>query len=214
MLLVGLTGNIGSGTSAVARMLVDRGATLVDADVLAREAVRVGTPAYAAIVRRWGDAVLEPDGVLSRPALRERVFSDPIELEALNAIVHPEVGRLRDVRVAEARERGARMVVCDIPLLFERNLADEFDVVILVDAPRPVRLERLVRDRALRPTEAMEMIAAQMPAELKRARADFVIDNVGTLVQLERKVDAVWREVGQLAEAKAAQDAENGAGVS
>jgi dephospho-CoA kinase len=214
MLLVALTGNIGSGKSTVARMLVDRGATLVDADVLAREAVRVGTPAYDAIVRRWGGVVLEPDGVLSRSALRERVFGDPIELEALNAIVHPEVGRLRDERVAEARDRGARMVVCDIPLLFERNLADEFDVVILVDAPRPVRLERLVRDRALRPTEAMEMIAAQMPAELKRARADFVIDNVGTFVELERKVDAVWREVGQLAEARAADEAENGAGVS
>jgi dephospho-CoA kinase len=214
MLLVALTGNIGSGKSTVARMLVDRGATLVDADVLAREAVRVGTPAYHAIVRRWGRAVLEPDGVLDRSALRERVFGDPIELEALNAIVHPEVGRLRDERVAAARLRGARMVVCDIPLLFERNLADEFDVVILVDAPRPVRLERLVRDRTLRPTEAMEMIAAQMPAELKRARADFVIDNVGTFVELERKVDAVWREVGQLAEARAAEDAENGAGVS
>jgi dephospho-CoA kinase len=202
MLLVGLTGNIGSGKSTVARMLVDRGATLVDADVLAREAVRVGTPAYQAIVDRWGRAVLEPDGVLDRGALRERVFGDPTELEALNRIVHPEVGRLRDERVAAARARGVRMVVCDIPLLFERNLADDFDLVILVDAPRPVRLERLVRDRGLRPTEAMEMIAAQMPAELKRARADFVIDNVGTVLDLQREVDRVWREVGQVAEAK------------
>ena len=202
-MLVALTGNIASGKSTVARMLVEWGATLVDADVLAREAVRVGTPAYRAIADRWGKAVLAPDGVLDRAALRERVFGHPDELEALNDIVHPEVGRLRDERVAEARERGARVVVCDIPLLFERNLADEFDVVILVDAPRPLRLERLVRDRALRPTEAMEMIAAQMPAELKRARADFVIDNVGSLHELEREVDRVWREVGQLAEAKA-----------
>jgi dephospho-CoA kinase len=203
MLIVGLTGNIGSGKSTIARMLVDRGATLVDADVLAREAVQIGTPAYHAIVDRWGKAVLEPDGVLDRSALRERVFGDPNELEALNVIVHPEVARLRGERVAAARARGARMVVCDIPLLFERNLVDEFDLVLLVDAPRPVRLERLVRDRGLRPTEAMEMIAAQMPAELKRARADFVIDNVGSLHELEREVDRVWREVGQLAEAKA-----------
>ena len=203
MMLVALTGNIASGKSTVARMLAARGATLVDADVLAREAVRVGTPAYDAIVDRWGADVLAPDGVLDRAALRERVFADPDELEALNAIVHPEVGRLRDERVAEARARGARVVVCDIPLLFERNLADDFDVVILVDAPRPVRLERLVRDRSLRETEAMAMIAAQMPAELKRARADFVIDNVGTTYELEREVDRVWREVGQLAETKA-----------
>jgi dephospho-CoA kinase len=203
MMLVALTGNIGSGKSTVARMLVEWGATLVDADVLAREAVRVGTPAYEAIVGRWGRSVLEPDGVLDRAALRERVFGDPDDLEALNDIVHPEVARLRDERVAEARERGARVVVCDIPLLFERNLADEFDLVILVDAPRPVRLERLVRDRGLRPTEAMEMIAAQMPAELKRARADFVIDNDGTTAELRHAVDRVWREVGQLAETKA-----------
>ena len=202
MLLIGLTGNIASGKSTVARMLVARGASLVDADLLAREAVRVGTPAYDAIVRRWGMDVLAPDGVLDRPALRERVFAEPSELEALNAIVHPEVGRLREERVAEARSRGERMVVCDIPLLFERNLAGDFDYVILVDAPRPVRLERLVRDRGLRETDAMAMIAAQMPAELKRARADFVIDNVGTVADLERKVDAVWAELGQLAEAK------------
>ena len=203
MMLVALTGNIASGKSTVARMLAARGATLVDADVLAREVVRAGTPAYDAIVERWGADVLAPDGVLDRAALRARVFADPDELEALNAIVHPEVGRLRDERVAEARARGARVVVCDIPLLFERNLADDFDVVILVDAPRPLRLERLVRDRALRATEAMAMIAAQMPAELKRARADFVIDNVGTTYELEREVDRVWREVGQLAESRA-----------
>ena len=205
MLLVALTGNIASGKSTVARMLVARGAILVDADVLAREAVRIGTPAYRAIVERWGADVLSPDGVLDRSALRERVFADPDELEALNAIVHPEVGRLRDVRLAEAHARGARMVVCDIPLLFERNLADDFDVVILVDAARPLRLERLVRDRALRETDAMAMIAAQMPAELKRARADFVIDNDGTVAELEPKVDAVWREVEQLAEARATE---------
>jgi dephospho-CoA kinase len=203
MLLIGLTGNIASGKSTVARMLVARGAALVDADELAREVVRVGTPAYDAIVRRWGDDVLSPDGVLDRPALRERVFAEPLELEALNAIVHPEVGRLRDERLAELRARGERVVVCDIPLLFERNLADEFDHVILVDAPRPLRLERLVRDRGLRETDAMAMIAAQMPAELKRARADFIIDNLGTVAELERKVDTVWAELGQLAEVKA-----------
>ncbi|MGZ8413325.1 MAG: dephospho-CoA kinase, partial [Gemmatirosa sp.] len=145
MLLVGLTGNIASGKSTVARRLVTHGAALVDADLLAREAVRPGTPALARIVARWGDAVLAPDGVLDRGVLRARVFADPHELEALNAIVHPEVGRLRDAAVDAARARGEPIVVSDIPLLFERDLAGEFDVIVLVDAPRTVRLERLVR---------------------------------------------------------------------
>ena len=193
MLLVALTGNIASGKSTVAKLLVARGATLIDADVLARRAVRVGTRGYDAIVRRWGSGVLAPDGVLDRAALRRRVFGQPEELHELNAIVHPEVARMRDELVAEARARGDRVVVCDIPLLFEANLADGFDRILLVDAPRPVRLERLVRDRGLRETEAMQMIAQQMPADLKRARADFVIDNDGTRESLEHRVDEVWR---------------------
>lgn len=207
MLLVGLTGNIASGKSTVARRLVAHGATLVDADRLAREAVRPGTPALARIVERWGDGVLAPDGVLDRGVLRARVFADPHELEALNAIVHPEVGRLRDAAVAAARARGEAIVVCDIPLLFERDLAGEFDVIVLVDAPRTVRLERLVHDRGLREPEAMDMIAAQMPAELKRARADYVIDNVGTLAELEARVDGVWAALRERASAHAASHA-------
>ncbi len=192
MLLVGLTGNIAAGKSTVARLLAERGATLVDADLLAREAVRPGTPALDAIIARWGDAVLSPDGVLDRPALRARVFDDPAELEALNAIVHPEVGRLRDRALDAARARGDRVVVCDVPLLFERDLAGDFDVVVLVDAPRDLRLERLVHDRGLREPEAMAMIAAQMPAELKRARADHVVENAGTRAALVAQVDQVW----------------------
>ena len=206
MLLVALTGNIASGKSSVARMLVDHGATLIDADVLAREAVRNGTPGYDAIVRRWGNEVLSPDGALDRGALRRRVFDRPDELRELNAIVHPEVERMRARLVAEARARGDRVVVCDIPLLFEANLVDGFDRVILVDAPRPVRLERLVRDRGLRETEAMAMIAQQMPADLKRARADFVIDNDGTRDELARQVDDVWRALDDEVRARAHAD--------
>jgi dephospho-CoA kinase len=192
MLLVGLTGNIASGKSTVAQMLSERGATIIDADVLARRAVEIGTPGYQSIVDRWGDAVLGPDGRLDRTALRQIVFSNPEELEQLNAIVHPEVERLRDRLVAEALERGDRIVVCDIPLLFERHLGENFDRIILVDAPRPLRLERLVKDRGLREPEAMNMITSQMPAELKRARADIVIDNDGTLSKLEQDVAAAW----------------------
>ena len=192
MLLVALTGNIASGKSMVARLLVEHGATLIDADVLARDAVRNGSPGYDAIVERWGNAVLQPDGTLDRGALRRRVFERPDELHELNAIVHPEVERKRADLVAEARARGDRVVVCDIPLLFENNLVDGFDRIILVDAPRPIRLERLVRDRGLHETEAMAMIAQQMPADLKRARADFVIDNDGTRQALAKRVNEVW----------------------
>jgi dephospho-CoA kinase len=192
MLLVGLTGNIASGKSTVSQMLSERGATIIDADLLARQAVEPGTQGYERIVERWGDSVLAPDGHLDRAALRSIVFSNPEELERLNAIVHPAVEQMRDRLVGEALERGDRIVVCDIPLLFERHLGENFDRIILVDAPRPLRLERLVRDRGLRETEAMEMITAQMPAELKRARADIVIDNDGTLAHLEQQVAAAW----------------------
>ena len=192
MLVVGLTGNIASGKSTVAQMFEERGATIIDADRLAREAVEVGTPAFDAIVARWGRGILAPDGTLDRALLRQIVFDQPEELEALNAIVHPEVGRLRDAEIAAARTRGDRICVCDIPLLFERHLAEQFDRIVLVDAPRPVRLERLIRDRGLTHTEAMKMIAAQMPAELKRARADYVIDNDGSMSELVRRVDEVW----------------------
>jgi dephospho-CoA kinase len=202
MLLVGLTGNIGSGKSTVAEMFSERGATIIDADVLARRAVEVGTSAHGKIVARWGPAVLAPDGRLDRGALRRVVFADQQELEELNAIVHPEVERLRQRLVAEARKRGDRLVVCDIPLLFERHMTDLFDRIILVDAQRPLRLERLVSDRSLRQTEAMEMIAAQMPAELKRARADIIIENDGTFGQLERRVHDVWTALLEEADAR------------
>jgi dephospho-CoA kinase len=192
MLLVGLTGNIAAGKSTVAQLLSERGATIIDADILARRAVERGTAAYDKIVQQWGSTVLGPDKQLDRAALRRIVFSDHDELEKLNGFVHPEVERQRNVLVEEARDRGDRVVICDIPLLFEARLVDRFDKVVLVDATRPRRLERLVHERQLNETEAMKMIAAQMPAELKRARADFIIDNDGTIAELEKRVREVW----------------------
>ncbi len=207
MLLVGLTGNIASGKSTVARMLAERGATIIDADQLARQAVEPGTPALDAISARWGSDVLGPTGELDRAALRGVVFNDPEQLDALNGIVHPDVERRREAAVAAARERGDRIVVCDIPLLFEKKMVDRFDLVTLVDAPRPLRLERVVGERGVPTDEAMAMIAAQMPSELKRARADFVINNAGSLDELARQVDAVWTSL------QAAADAHDAAGV-
>ena len=192
MRVIGLTGNIASGKSLVSDMLAQRGAKIVDADVLSREAVTPGTPALDAIVSRWGPSVLSPEGTLDRAALRSIVFRDRSDLDALNEIVHPEVMRLRQAAVEAARANGDRVVVCVVPLLFERHLVDDFDSIVLVDAPRPLRLERIVRDRGLEEADAMDMIAAQMPAELKRARADWVIENAGSIEQLEGEVDRLW----------------------
>ena len=195
MRLIGLTGNIASGKSSVADMFAERGATIIDADILARDAVLKGSPALQEIVARWGPEILDSDGNLDRAALRHRVFQNQADLDALNAIVHPEVQRRRSQEVAAARARGDKVVVCVSPLLFERHLADDFDTIVLVDAPRSVRLDRIVRDRGIDEAEAMKMIASQMPADLKRARADYVIENAGTREELEIEVDRVWQEI-------------------
>jgi dephospho-CoA kinase len=197
MRLIALTGNIASGKSTVASMLAERGATIIDADILARDAVRAGSPALGRITERWGDGVLGKDGSLDRDALRAIVFDSQTELDALNEIVHPEVQRLRKVEADAAQKSGARVVVSVIPLLFERHLADEFDTIILVDAPRSLRLERIVRDRGLDEAEAMKMIAAQMPADLKRARANYVIENDGSLDSVREQVDRLWDELSR-----------------
>lgn len=192
---IGLTGNIASGKSVVAEMLARKGATIIDADELSRAAVVPGSPALDAIIGRWGKSILTAEGTLDRAALRKTVFHDRSELDALNEIVHPEVRRLRIAEIEAARTRGDRVVVSVIPLLFERHLAEDFDSIVLVDAPRDVRLERIVRDRGIEEAEAMDMIASQMPAELKRARADWVIENDGSIEDLEGEVDRLWGDI-------------------
>lgn len=200
MLSVALTGNIASGKSAVASLLAAHGATILDADVMAREVVEPGTPGFEAVVEQFGDQVVLPDGTLDRPALRRIVFADPARRSALNAIVHPAVGRLRDVRLAEARARGDRIVISDIPLLFEVGLEHSFDGTIVVDAPEAVRLERLARDRGLPEEEARRIMAAQLPSERKRAAATWVIDNDGSRAQLASRTASLWQSL--LAEAE------------
>ncbi len=195
MRIVGLTGNIAAGKSAVAARLAELGALIIDADILAREAVEPGRPALAAIVGRWGNDVLRPDGSLDRAALRRIVFSDPAERAALDAIVHPAVDRLRIAAIETARRRGETLVICDIPLLFEAGLEHTVGIVVLVDAPVELRRARLINDRTLPPEEADAMIAAQMPSAEKRARADQIIDNDGTLEQLDERVAALWQSL-------------------
>jgi dephospho-CoA kinase len=186
-----LTGNIASGKSTVAALLAGHGATIIDADLLAREAVAPGSPGLAAVVAHFGPAVLQPNGTLDRAALREQVFADPAARDALNAIVHPDVRRRRDVAVQAALARGDQVIISDIPLLFEVGLEQQFDGVILVDAAPAVRLARLVRDRGLSAEEAQRMIDAQWPSERKRAGASWIIDNDGPREALAAQVAAV-----------------------
>jgi dephospho-CoA kinase len=189
MLVVGLTGNIASGKSSVARLLTARGVPLIDADLLARAAVAPGTP------RAVSRTMLAPDGTLDRSALRAVVFHDASERAALDAIVHPAVGEGRNARLAELEAGGAPIVVCDIPLLFETGLDADCDLIILVDAPEPERLARLMRDRHLAEPDARAMIAAQLPAAGKRPFADYVIENSGTPDELARRVHEVWSAI-------------------
>lgn len=199
MRIVGLTGNIAAGKSAVAARLAAHGVPVVDADRLAREAVAPGSPALAAIVARWGPSVRLPDGTLDRGALRRIVFADPTERRALDAIVHPEVARLRDAALAAHRAHGERLVVCDIPLLFEAGLEDTVDHIVLVDAPAVLRRERLLRDRGRAPEDADAMIAAQRPSAEKRGRSQDIIDNTGTRAELDAAVDALHERLLALA---------------
>lgn len=187
-----LTGNIAAGKSAVAALLAAKGATIIDADQLARDAVAPGTEGFEAVVEQFGPTVLASDGTLDRAALRARVFADPIAREALNSIVHPRVRALRDAAVAAAHARGDRLIISDIPLLFEVGLDQAFDAILLVDAPEPIRRDRLVQDRALTPAVAQAMIDAQWPSATKRARAHWIIDNDGTPEALRAKVAALW----------------------
>ncbi|MGD8276719.1 MAG: dephospho-CoA kinase [Gemmatimonadota bacterium] len=195
MYRVALTGNIASGKSTVARIWAGLGAILIDADELARRAVERGTPGLAAVVERFGPAVLTADGTLDRAALRRIVFVDAGARADLERILHPEIGRLRIAEELRLAEAGTGIVVHVIPLLFEVGLEAEFDEVVLVDAPESVRLLRLVELRGVAEAEARRMVAAQTPAASKRGRATLILDNAGTMEGLERDARAAWREL-------------------
>jgi dephospho-CoA kinase len=201
VLLVGLTGGIGSGKSTVARMLERHGAVVFDADVLAREAVEPGTPGHDAVVERFGPNVLLPGGALDREALGSIVFADPAARRDLEAIVHPEVRRL----FAEGceRYRGTdAVVVFGAPLLVETGMHTAFDVLIVVAAPVEQQVERLLRDRAMPEAAIRARIDAQLPLADKIEVADVVVDNDGSIGDLQAQVDAVWADLRERALAK------------
>ncbi len=195
MLNVALTGNVAAGKSTITAWFREWGGTVIDADALVREVQQPGSPVLTAIRERFGDTMIRPDGTLDRAALRRVVFVDPAAREALNRIVHPAVQTRRMALVAEARRRGDRIVVNDIPLLFEVLDPGAFDVVILVDAPDAVRRERLMRSRGLLADEANRLMAAQWPAAAKRGRSTIVIDNDGTLDDLRQRARAAWQQL-------------------
>jgi dephospho-CoA kinase len=195
MLNVALTGNIAAGKSTVVDLFRRWGATIIDADELVRQAQAPGGEVHAAIVRQFGPDVLARDGSLDRVALRAKVMGSQEALDALNQIVHPAVRQRRDELLREARGRGDVLVVSDIPLLFEVLDPAQFDTVVLVDAPVAVRRARLRALRGLSNAAADQMIAAQMPAERKRPRSHFVIDNDGGLAELEEKARAVFEDL-------------------
>jgi dephospho-CoA kinase len=193
VLNVALTGNVAAGKSTVTALFRRWGAWIIDADALAREAVLPGTPALVAIAARFGADLILPDGSLDRAALRHRAMGDSAQRAALNAIVHPAVAVLRERELARARAAQARIVVHDIPLLFEVLDPAAFDAVVLVDAPAPVRKARLMRERGLDDREADALLGAQEPSGGKRARSTWVIDNDGDLAVLEARARAVWQ---------------------
>ncbi|MGQ5226893.1 dephospho-CoA kinase [Streptomyces sp. MN3] len=193
MLTVGLTGGIGAGKSEVSRLLVERGAVLIDADRIAREVVEPGTPGLAAVVEAFGEEILAEDGGLDRPRLGALVFNDPDKLATLNSIVHPLVGA-RSRELEEAAPEDA-VVVHDVPLLTENGLARLYDVVIVVDASTGTQLDRLVRLRGMSEEDARARMAAQATREQRRAVADIVIDNDVPLDTLEHRVKEVWADL-------------------
>jgi len=196
MKILGLTGGIGSGKSTVGRMLAAAGIPVIDADVLAREAVAPGSPGLAGIVERFGEGVLDAAGGLDRKALGARVFADDDARRALNALVHPAVARLAAERFAALRDADVHAwCVYEVPLLFESGLDAMMDATLLIAAPEDVQRRRVMDRDGLDAGAARARIAAQMPQDEKRQRADVVVDNDGSLAILAARLGEAWRAV-------------------
>jgi dephospho-CoA kinase len=193
MLLVGLTGGIGSGKSTVARMLQDRGAVVLDADGFARAAVVAGSPGLRSIVARFGRDILTAEGELDRPKLASIVFADPKALADLEAIVHPEVRRMIADGIQENLDAD-RVVVLVNPLLIEMGTHRDCDVVVVVSVSPDTQIARSVA-RGMMVDDVRARIAAQLPLEERARTADVLIDNEGSLADLEREIDVLWRQL-------------------
>ena len=204
MLRVGLTGGIGSGKSEVSRRLAALGAVIIDADVAARRVVDPGTPGLARIAETFGPGVLRPDGALDRARLGAIVFSDPAQLAKLNAITHPLIGEWMQAseRAAIEAADGNPIVIYDAALLAESGRWANYDLVIVVDVPPEVQVDRLVSQRGMPPDQAQARLAAQATREQRLALADLVIDNSGSLEDLDHRVAEVWSDLNRRASAR------------
>ena len=200
MLLVGLTGGIGSGKSTVAELLAERGAVVIDADDLARRAVAPGTPGFDRVVETFGRDILGPDGGIDRATLADVVFADPSRLRELEAIVHPEVARLLVESVEPYRDTDD-VIVYAVPLLAERGMAEGFDVVVVVVADVDRRIERLMRDRGMTAEEVRARVAAQLTDEERARVADVLLDNDGEPERLIPQVNRLWTDLAKRAAA-------------
>jgi len=193
MIRLGLTGGIGSGKSTVAGMLAARGAVVIDADQIARDLVEPGGEALAELVTEFGPRILQQDGSLSRGELAGLAFSDPRATERLNAIMHPLIRAEAERRLAQAP--ASRVVVYDMPLLVETGQADLVDVVVVVDVPEEVQVDRAVRLRGLDEEDVRRRMEVQATRAERRAAADVVIDNDGDLRDTQAQVDALWESL-------------------
>jgi dephospho-CoA kinase len=196
VVVAGITGGIATGKSTVSQALASYGAVVVDADKIAREVVKKGTPVWQAIRDQFGGEVLGPDGELDRDVMGSLIFSDPVKKEQLNAIVHPAVYQEMDLRIEAAQALGNEtVVICDVPLLIETGMYKGFREVILVYVPEPVQVERLMdRDRISR-EQALRKVRSQMPIEEKKKFATLIIDNSGTCEETLEQVFAVYRSL-------------------
>ncbi len=195
MRVIALTGNIASGKSTVAALLRAHGAPVLDLDAMVHALQRPGESVYAAIVAAFGPAILAPDGTLDRPALRERILAEPAARHTLEAITHPAVRAEEEEELATLAAAGTPLAFVEIPLLFESGDPARYDGVLLVDAPAPLRRERLMATRGLSAETADRMMATQLAPEGKRERADWIIDNDGDAADLARAVEQLWQDL-------------------
>jgi dephospho-CoA kinase len=194
---IGLTGGIATGKSTVAKLLTERGAILIDLDGIAREVVEPGQPSLSAIAERFGQAVLQEDGKLDRKKLGTIVFADPAERKALEAIIHPAIRSVMKERMSyHESNTPEKLIVVDVPLLYESKLESYFDKIMVVYVPRETQLQRLLTRDKLTVEEARKRLEAQMDIEIKKERADVLIDNSGSLFDTEEQIERFCRERG------------------
>ncbi len=195
MLIVGLTGNIAAGKSSVAKLFAQWGAVVTDADQIVRDLQQPGTPVFQALLARFGKTILTGEGTLDREVLRRIVLEDADARRDLNRLIHPAVAGQREALEATARRAGAKVIVHDIPLLFEATDPSTFDLIVLVDAPAEVRRSRLMRFRGISEEDADRLMTWQQPSDEKREASHIIIENDGDFSTLQRRTREAWNQI-------------------